>query len=189
MFLRGRSTLPIGDEDLVARLRSGDPGALGVLWDRYAHLLLGVALKYLKDGDRSKDAVVQLFADLPGLLVRHQVERFRPWVHTVMRNRCLLLLRDERIGLPMQEDMAVAEDLGDGEARILREADLQRLEAAILQLNEVQRSCINLFHLERLSYQQVAERTGLSVEHVRSHLQNGRRNLRIILERHGNAHR
>lgn len=189
MFLRSRRTLPMGDEDLLAQLRKGDLGALGVLWDRYAHLLLGVALKYLKDGERSKDAVVQLFADLPGLLARHRVERFRPWVHAVMRNRCLLLLRDERRGIALQEDLVVAEDPGEGEARILHEADLQRLASAITQLHEMQRTCITLFHLERLSYQQVADRTGLSVEHVRSHLQNGRRNLRIILERHGQANR
>lgn len=184
MLLRRRHSDPTSDEDLVEHLRQGDTSALGALWDRYAHLLLGVGLKYLKDAERGKDAVVQLFADLPELLRRHRVERFRPWLHTVMRNRCLLALRSERPQVPVEDVPLHGADPGEEEQRDLHEADLQQLEAAIASLNDAQRTCITLFHLHRQSYQQVSERTGQTVEQVRSHLQNGRRNLRLILERH-----
>ncbi len=182
MLLRRKPDVSSTDEELVLALRGGRQSALGMLWDRYAHLLYGVGMKYLKDPDRSKDQVVELFASLPGLLRKHQVERFRPWVHTVMRNRCLLALRSEKPSARFDEAVEpVAEPFGEAE---LREASLQELEAAIDQLNAQQRACIRIFHLERNSYQQTAQRTGLSVEQVRSHLQNGRRNLRIILTRH-----
>lgn len=182
MLLRRKPDPASTDEELVLALRDGRQSALGVLWDRYAHLLYGVGLKYMKDPECSKDLVVELFTALPELLKRHQIERFRPWVHTVMRNRCLLALRGEKRDARMDE---VPEPIADDASEAaLREAGLQQLEGAIAQLNEEQQLCIRLFHLERNSYQQTAERTGLSVEHVRSHLQNGRRNLRIILSRH-----
>lgn len=186
MFLRNKTAPSLPDEELAARLRAGDRSSLGVLWDRYAHLLFGVAMKYLKDAEVAKDVVMGLFAELPALLGKHEVQTFRPWVHTVMRNRCLMLLRqtDPQVRL----DPATMEQEEEGDEAALHEAMLQELEAAIDRLPEGQNICIRLFYLERNSYQQVAERTGYPLEQVRSHLQNGRRNLRISLERHGTSH-
>lgn len=183
MFLRRKDDDAKSDEDLVRAVRNGRQAALGVLWDRYAHLLFGVSMKYLKDQERSKDAVMELFGTLPALLAKHEVHYFRSWVHTVMRNRCLMLLRKDGRERTILEAFPSEEDHGAEEAR-LREADLDRLEQAITQLNAQQRTCITLFHLERMNYQQVAEATGQNIEQVRSHLQNGRRNLRIILKDH-----
>ncbi len=183
MFLRRRSTTNPSDEDLVTRLRAGDRSSLGLLWDRYAHLLFGVAMNYLKDVEAAKDLVMDLFTDLPALAGKHRIRAFRPWVHAVVRNRCLMLLRKAGPHASLMAD-PVADD--DGHL-VLREASLQALEAAIAQLPAGQAMCIRHFYLERNSYQQVAGRTGQTVEQVRSHLQNGRRNLRIILERHGHS--
>ncbi|MBS1583480.1 MAG: sigma-70 family RNA polymerase sigma factor [Bacteroidetes bacterium] len=183
MFLRRKASGPLSDEDLVLRIRGGHQASLAALWDRYAHLLFGVAMKYLKDIDRSKDAVLDLFTALPQQLKQHEVQRFRPWVHAVMRNQCLMLLRKHDPGV--RTDIDPPEPVDEAGEALLREATLQQLEAAIATLNEGQRTCIRLFYLDRLSYQQVAERTGLDIEQVRSHLQNGRRNLRLTLERHG----
>lgn len=184
MFLRRSHIERASDEDLVTLLRNGDQASLGYLWDRYAHLLFGVGMKYLKDNERSKDVVVELFADLPDLLKKHSVQRFRPWLHAVTRNRCLLALRNERPTTALPDDLLRTTEQEDLESAILHEAELQQLEQAIDQLGEGQRICIRLFYLERHSYQHVADVTGSSVEQVRSHLQNGRRNLRLILERH-----
>ncbi|MBL7950678.1 MAG: sigma-70 family RNA polymerase sigma factor [Flavobacteriales bacterium] len=180
MFLRRKPIAVHTDEDLVRLLREGHRSALGDLWDRYAELLYGVGMKYLKDTERSKDEVVELFAGLKDLVVRHDIERFRPWVHTVMRNRCLQVLRKHQRTDDITADLHM-EDTDDD--RALHEATLQQLENAITRLNSDQQVCIRLFHLQRASYEQVAARTGHSIEQVRSHLQNGRRNLRIILQR------
>lgn len=182
MFLRRKSIAVHTDEDLVRLLREGHRSALGDLWDRYAELLYGVGVKYLKDTERSKDEVVELFAGLKELVTKHEIIRFRPWVHTVMRNRCLQALRKHVPERDLPEDLLKPDEQDD--ERSLREASLQQLEQAIMRLNHEQQLCIRLFHLDGLSYQQVSERTGHAVENVRSHLQNGRRNLRIILQRH-----
>lgn len=182
MFLRRRTRIDQTDEALVDRLKAGDQAALAVLWDRYAQLLFGVGMKYLRDPERSKDAVMELFGGLQVLLDRHEVRVFRPWVHAVMRNRCLMLLRaDQRPGTQVEALADVPQDAS--EEAVLHEHDLQRLEGAVEQLVPGQRACIQAFYLDRLSYQDVAARTGFSVEQVRSHLQNGRRNLRILLQR------
>lgn len=182
MFLRRKAIAVHTDEDLVRLLREGHRSALGDLWDRYAELLYGVGMKYLKDTERSKDEVVELFAGLHELVTKHEVQRFRPWVHTVMRNRCLQVLRKHRPERELPDGSALP--IEEEDHTLLREASLQQLEAAIAGLNNDQHQCIRLFHLDGLSYQQVADRTGLSVDQIRSHLQNGRRNLRITLQRH-----
>lgn len=184
MFLRRKVSESLTDEDLVLRIRGGHQASLGVLWDRYAHLLFGLGMKYLKDGERSKDEVLELFTGLGDLLRKHEVKHFRSWVHTVMRNRCLQVIRGQRHTLDANEHLQ-EEALEDREGASLHEATLQQLELAIDTLKEGQRECIRLFYLERLSYHEVAERSGFDLEQVRSHLQNGRRNLRIQLERHG----
>lgn len=184
MFLRRKVINATSDEELVPLVRGGDRAALGNLWDRYSHLLFGVCMKYLKDVERSKDVVVELFTDLPGLLGKHEVSRFRPWIHTVMRNRCLMVLRTDKRMRTSTDDLQQEPDENTVEEARLLEASLQELERAIAELNDGQRTCIRLFHLERKNYQEISDMTGASVEQVRSHLQNGRRNLRLIIERH-----
>lgn len=183
MLLRRKAIDPRTDEELVGLLREGHRASLGSLWDRYAHLLFGVGLHYLKDAPASEDAVADVFARLPELLKVHRVQHFSAWLHTVMRNHCLQLLRKRDPGVrnDLRLDRASDDDATDD--LVLREATLLQLERAIDELNELQRTCIRLFYLERMSYAQVQERTALSFDQVRSHLQNGRRNLKIALQR------
>ncbi len=164
----------------MARVKGGQQSSLAALWDRYAHLLFGVGMKYLKDAERAKDLVIDVFAALPELLGKHEVKTFRPWIHAVVRNRCLMLLRKHGPETRMDEGILQAPEDNTADA-VLHEATLQRLEAAVNELKDAQQACIRLFYLERNSYQQTAERTGYSLELVRSHIQNGRRNLRLIL--------
>lgn len=187
MFLRRSHSASLSDEDLVLRIRSGHQASLAVLWDRYAQLLFGVAMKYLKDVERSKDAVLDLFTELPNRLAKNEVRVFRPWVHTVMRNQCLMLLRRGGQEVPLELLAEPGEAGTDGEAQLL-EADLQLLEEAIERLDADQRLCIRLFHIERLSYKRIAEQLSMPVDQVRSHLQNGRRNLRIAITERQDRH-
>lgn len=184
MFLRRTTIEPLDDESLVARVREGQRQALAALWDRYAHLLFGVCMKYMRDPERSKDLVLAQFEDLPALISKHAIRSLRPWLHTTMRNRCLMELRRSDRSVELVE-----QDLVDGpyeEDRVLHEATLQQLERGMDELQVGQKECIRLFYFEKLSYQQVSQRTGASIAQVRSHLQNGRRNLRLILLRHVN---
>ena len=59
---------------------------------------------------------------------------------------------------------------------------LQKMEAAINKLNPDQQQCVKLFYLEKKSYSEVAEITGFTMLQVKSYLQNGKRNLKLLME-------
>jgi RNA polymerase sigma-70 factor (ECF subfamily) len=168
-----------GDEELIARYRAGDRDALGTLFSRYSALVYGVCLKYLKDREESRDAVLQIFEKLMTDLHRVHIETFRPWLHTVARNHCLMFLRKkhpERLGEFQERQLA---DTDSGAFDVEKEERLNLLEEAIQELSAPQQDCIRKFYLQGQSYQQVCDSTGFSMNEVKSHLQNGRRNIKI----------
>ena len=192
------------DEELAARYReSGDTALIGELFKRYTHLVLGLCMKYLKNESDARDMVMQIFEKLIVDLREHEVEHFKGWLYTVSRNACLMELRRRKTHLQKVEEYRQAERSGmengqlshpeyeggiegwiDGEAGG-REARLDALEGALARLNDQQKTCIELFYLRKHSYQEVADATGYTLKQVKSYLQNGKRNLRIILSENG----
>ncbi len=178
----------LSDRELVERFRySYDNAYIGILFQRYTHLLFGVCMKYLKNEERAKDAVMDVFEKVMADLRRHDVEDFRPWIHTVTKNHCLMGLRAERSKQNRHGDyvhyirMIVETDEPlhlNGTAQA--QAD-NELYAAIEQLKDGQRECVRLFYFEGKSYEQVEQITGFTYNEVKSHIQNGKRNLRIRL--------
>ena len=62
----------------------------------YMHLVYGVCLKYLKNRDESKDAVMQIFEKLITEIPKQKIENFRSWLHVVTKNYCLMQLRSDK---------------------------------------------------------------------------------------------
>jgi RNA polymerase sigma-70 factor (ECF subfamily) len=140
-------------------------------------------LKYLKNREESRDAVLNLFEKLLEDLKHHSVDNFKSWIHSVARNHCLMILRKvNRPGFEKDID-ELQEKLHDApESDVqLKEEQLQSLEKVIPLLNEEQRICIELFYLKDLSYQEVMQETGFTMNQVKSNIQNGKRNLKILL--------
>ena len=179
----------ITDEELLLLYKSkGSLDTLGELYSRYMHLVYGVALKYLGDRDEAKDMVMQIFEkliiDLPG----HEVRNFKSWLYVLTKNHCLMQLRSQKsVDGKMegykteQEFMESEQDLHplDKEDHSIEEA----LKDCIEQLRSEQKQCIELFYYKKLCYQEIAERLGMNEKKVKSFLQNGKRNLKICLER------
>jgi len=67
------------------------------------------------------------------------------------------------------------------EEKIATEKKLVNLEEALKQLKPEQQSCIQLFYIEEKSYQEVATITGFEIKKVKSYIQNGKRNLKILM--------
>lgn len=174
----------MSDEELVRQYGQSDDKALvGILYERYSHLVFGVCLKYLKNRDESRDAVINIFERLFTGLKQHNIENFKSWIHSVARNHCLMLLRkSNRPGT--EKDIETLEhtlETENNEPVLLKEEQLNRLDSAILELNHEQKKCIELFYLQDKSYQEVADQTGLTLNQVKSCVQNGKRNLKILL--------
>lgn len=173
------------DSDLVSRYReTGDKHYVGELYKRYAHLVMGVCLGYFKDRDESKDAVTRIFEKLFDELKKRNIENFKIWLSFVTRNFCISELRKKQVQHNRESDYRHTETgIEDPRAEEApdKEVQLQHLESAVATLNPQQQLCIKLFYLEGKSYQEVAEITGHTLNEVKSHLQNGKRNLKIIL--------
>lgn len=185
-FLHAISKNAESDEALAAAYRqSGDMQALGALYERYLELAYGVSLQYLKDPEKARDAVMQVFEVLVVKLRAHDVERFKPWLHTVVRNHCLMQLRSEKNQRQADIDpdiMQSAEELHLNGV-LEREGQLNRLEDCVDKLPQGQQQAIRMFYLEERCYQDIADETGQPWNTVRSLIQNGRRNLKICMER------
>lgn len=158
---------------------------LGILLQRYTLLLLGVCMKYLKNEEEAKDSVQQVFLKAITELNKYKVDYFKSWIYMVAKNHCLMKLRNKgNIPLEINEKLLSTPDETEDKKRFEeKELTLEMLETALQELNKEQQVCINLFYLEKKSYQEIASATNYTMMQVKSHIQNGKRNLKIILER------
>jgi RNA polymerase sigma factor (sigma-70 family) len=165
---------------------------LGILLQRYTGLLFGVCMKYLKNENDAQDAVQQVFLKVINDIGKYKVDYFKSWLYMVAKNHCLMQLRGNKHNTTaLVSDVAELNGNPALEKKQQQQAateTLQTLEEAIAQLNVEQRECVQLFYLEKYSYQQIAEKTTFSVLQVKSYLQNGKRNLKIIMEKAGYNH-
>lgn len=179
------------DLELIDAYRSTqDKSYVGELFQRYTHLVFGVCMKYLRDEDESKDAVMNIFEKLMTDLLKHEIQFFKGWLHTVSKNHCLMELRKKPKTINGQEYLFV--DNFDGSHQnedttnlaIEKEITFNKLEVSIEKLEPQQRICIELFYLKQLSYLEVATTTGFNLNQVKSFIQNGKRNLKNLIEHH-----
>ena len=158
---------------------------LGILLQRYTLLLLGVSMKYLKNEEEAKDSVQQIFLKVIQELHKYKVEYFKSWLYMVAKNHCLMKLR-ERSGKAMveiNERLTIKpEEETNLQALIDNDHTLELLEASLKELNLEQQQCVTLFYLEKKSYQEVSDETGYNLLQVKSYIQNGKRNLKLLIE-------
>lgn len=164
--------------------KTGKKNHVGELYNRYAHLVFGVCMKYLKNQQQAEDATVEVFEKLLVDLKTKEVETFRAWIYVVSKNHSLMILRKaSRLREKKQQYEAVAAEHGNSsDDKVLLEGRFEALEHAINHLKPEQKQCVELFFLEKRSYKEIVDLTGFSLKTVKSHIQNGKRNLKITLE-------
>jgi len=180
------------DEQLVTRyMETNSSEIIGILYERYTHLLFTVSYKYLGNEADAEDVVMLVFEKLFSLLKKSEINNFKSWIYTITRNECLMQLRHRKTDERAKEeslkklDTEIMEsrepdhliDDRDGEYRI------RYLEMAINQLSAEQKQCVQLFYLSEKSYREVEQLTGYTYNEVKSHIQNGKRNLKLMMER------
>ena len=176
----------ITDTELLNRFNADhDNEWLGILLERYTMLLLGVSMKYLKNEEEAKDAVQQVFLKAINELHKYKVEYFKSWIYMIAKNHCLMKLRDKgRFNAELNEQALSASAEPEATNNFIeKDKTFNNLAGALLQLNKEQQQCVTLFYLEKKSYQEIAQQTSFSIMQVKSHIQNGKRNLKIIMER------
>ena len=76
-----------------------------------------------------------------------------------------------------------AQEETDRQSMLQTDHTLELMESALKELNPEQQQCVTLFYLDKKSYQEVSDITGYSMLQVKSYIQNGKRNLKILIER------
>jgi RNA polymerase sigma factor (sigma-70 family) len=174
------------DLSLIATYQqSGDLEVLGALYNRYMHLVFGVCFNYFKDEELSKDAVMQIFEELVVKLRIHQVQNFKSWLHVLTRNHCLMALRKfaKNPTVSIEDNFMENEDFVHLDTDDTKETQLTVMEKCMETLSEEQRKSVDLFYLQEKCYKEVADITGYDMLKVKSYIQNGKRNLKICIEK------
>jgi RNA polymerase sigma-70 factor, ECF subfamily len=187
IFQKQKSDSSLTDLELITKYQeTGDNNYVATLFNRYVHLIYGVTMKYLKNEDDCKDFTMQVFEILMDKLSYHQVENFKSWLYTLVRNHCLMHLRklkskrekDAEIKYIYEADM---ENPDEWHQEDEKEILLNGLEQALTELTKEQEICIRLFYLKKKSYQEIMDETGYDFKQVKSFIQNGKRNLKNLL--------
>jgi RNA polymerase sigma-70 factor (ECF subfamily) len=182
------------DENLVINYQNTKTNlVVGELFKRHSLMCYAVCMKYLKNEDAAHDATMNIFEKLFTDLQKHQINHFKSWLHTVCKNHCLILLRKPNVLVSIDESeeensnlfMQLANVLNHDDYKQEKEEKLQILEQSIIELKDKQRECIELFFLKQKSYQEISKQTGYTENEVKSYIQNGKRNLKILLEQKG----
>jgi RNA polymerase sigma-70 factor (ECF subfamily) len=185
-FLKNISTEPVSDKELITAYKTtNDLKQVATLYQRYMELVFGVCLKYFKEPERSKDAVMDIYVELCKKLKQHEVDNFRGWLHVLARNYCLMQLRspkNKRV-IEFNADFMQSNQTTHLENGMLeKEENFKKLEVCIEELPTDQKQSIELFYLQKKCYNEIALITGYEWSKVRSYIQNGKRKLKICME-------
>jgi RNA polymerase sigma factor (sigma-70 family) len=175
------------DVEVLAKYRATkDQQYLGKLFQRYKYLVVGICMKYLKHQEEAKDACMDIYEELTFRVLEHEIKNFKSWLSSVARNHCLMKIRKTKgiTEVDVQNEKIENQFMESADFEHLvteKQDESEVLLEAIEQLKDGQRECIRLFYLKELSYKEVADLTHLDLKQVKSNIQNGKRNLQLIL--------
>lgn len=173
------------DQELLVLYKAGGHmNTLGELYSRYMDLVYGVCLKYMKEPEEAKDCVINIFEELVTKLKKYEVDNFKPWLYQLAKNYCLMKIRSQK-SKPVNVDldlMHFPENIHPDDV-VDKERNFTIMESCIEQLPQDQKQAIQLFYLEEKCYKEISETTKTDINKIRSFIQNGRRNLKICMEK------
>lgn len=182
--MNNRKILHFSDKELLTQFyETGNNIWLGELMQRYTLLLFGVCMKYLKDEEKAKDAVQQIFLKTINELEKYRVEYIKSWLYMVARNYCFMQMRNKNEKKIMPLDENIFEEINPASEKKDKELLLIAMETSLDELNDEQRICVGLFYLQKRSYAQICAATGFTLMQVKSNIQNGKRNLKLLIEK------
>jgi RNA polymerase sigma factor (sigma-70 family) len=191
MLLNRRSYVhKLSDEDIISLYKEKQwNSCIDELYQRYSHMVFGVCLKYVKQTENAEDLTLSLFASLTEKLLQHQVQHFKSWLYVSARNSSLMFLRANKMNQELKQDDLLYDDSDQRlDEKLEKDELIESLIMVFEELKQEQRICVQLFYLQKKSYEEVAKITNYSMKEVKSHLQNGRRNLKILLDKRKEDH-
>ena len=191
MSLFGKKKITNTEDDAALVLQykqTNDLVYIGELYKRYAKQVLSVCIFYFKDKDEAKDHVMQIFDKLIIELKEKNVDNFKGWLSFVVRNYCISILRKQktekkRLHEYYEQELQVLSEEKEMALQAIQDHELNEgwLKESLHELKQEQKECVELFYLQNKSYQEIAAAGKYTLNEVKSYIQNGKRNLKILL--------
>jgi RNA polymerase sigma-70 factor (ECF subfamily) len=180
----GRDAL---DAAAIQRICGGDDAALAEIYDRYAPVALGLALKIVRDQSEAEDVVHDAFVAIVERAGQYRPERgsVAAWLITTVRNLALdRTRRRTRRAQITEEELRhePAEEALDPETIAWAAREREAVRAALDRLAPAQRATLEIAFFEGLSYPEIAEREGVPLGTVKSRAARALAALRSVLD-------
>ncbi len=189
MWLFRKKKEYVSDEDLLLQYKqSGDKDLFADLFKKHVTTVYGTCLFYLQDKDEAQDATMVLFEKLMLDISTREINNFKAWLSFVVRNHCISLIRKHKTASKNRKsyyEFEMEETSYEAEEKIQSVSDdvlLLEMKNCLPRLKDKQRICVERFYLQNKSYQDIANETGYSLNEIKSHIQNGKRNLKLMIE-------
>lgn len=177
------------DEELLKHYKqSGNKELFADLFKKHVTVVYGTCLFYLQDKDEAQDATMQLFEKLMLDINNREIDNFKGWLSFVVRNHCISLIRKNKSqtkNIKSYYEFEYNAPDYEQEEKINSVSDdvlLENMKECLPKLKENQRICVELFYLKNQSYQDIANETNFSLNEIKSYIQNGKRNLKLLIE-------
>jgi len=186
LYFFGKNKHNYSDEELLSRYKkTGKSEYFDQLYERYIPLVYGLCLKYLHDAEKSQDAVIDIFENLSSKIAGYEIGVFKNWLYSVVKNHCFKILKENKKEIIVDFDSQLMEsdtvlDLLDEETNRDKESALAK---CLDKLPDPQRVSVVKFFYEEKSYADIVDETGYNIKSVKSYIQNGKRNLKICIDK------
>jgi RNA polymerase sigma-70 factor (ECF subfamily) len=183
------------DSDLMRRVQRGDREAFAQLVERYKQPIYNFILRTVRDETEAEDLVQNTFVQVWKSAKRYRVSaKFSTWLYTIARNLSLNEIRrrsrhragsldaphpdfDDQSLIQVEDDAALIPP-----EQLVREELFEKVEAAIRDLPENQRTALLLCREEEVTYEEIAEILGVSLSATKSVIHRARETLRLRLK-------
>ncbi len=176
------------DEQLLTSYKqSGNKEFFAQLFSKHVKIVYGTCLFYLQDKDDAQDATMVLFEKISETINSQTILNFKGWLSFVVRNHCISIIRKNKTyqkNIKIYYEFEYQDPNQKTEETLSEITDdvmLHNLKNCLPKLKEQQRVCISLFYLQNKSYQAIATITNYSINEVKSYIQNGKRNLKLMI--------
>ena len=166
----------LADPDLAAALVAGSQDALAELYDRYAPLAYGVALRVLGDPARAEDVVQEAFMKIWNNAASFDAKRgsMRAWLLTAVRNRSIDYLRGraahERQELELQPELAEGSPRSDPWRQVSQSMERSAVHEALSSIPAEQRQAVELAFFGGYSHREIADMTRVPLSTVKGRM-------------------
>ena len=167
-----------GETRLIARIRAGEPQAMGELYDRYSKVVYGVALRVLQDTAAAEDVLQDVFLQLWRNPDAFDASRgsMAAWLAVIARHRAIDRVRQRRPETDI-EDCVIASgvDLRDETERALV---VEKVRGVLAEMNAPQRTALEMAFFQGLTHTEIAEKTGEPLGTIKTRIRTGLQQLR-----------